>query len=313
MLAQRVGVVVNPTSAGGHGAAFGRRFAAAARLGGHEVVPLSGDSYDSAAHQAGEAVRSGSIDALAVVGGDGMAHLGVQACARSPIPLLIVAAGTGNDNARTLGLPIHAPERSALLLSADDGMVEAVDVGHASTEQGERHWLGVLGAGFDSVVNERASKWQRVPGRMRYPLATVRELVTFRPIPYRITVDDTVIDTSAMLVAVGNGPSFGGGMRVCPDASMTDGLLDVMVLHSLPKAAFLKMFPTVYSGRHVTHPQVQVLRGREVLLEADSIIAQGDGERVGRLPLTARALPAALRLVVPAAGRGPNALGGAAT
>ena len=106
-----------------------------------------------------------------------------------------------------------------------------------------------------------------------------------------------------MLVTVGNGPSYGGGMRVCPDASFDDGLLDVMVLHDISTLEFLKVFPTVFKGTHVRHPAVEVLRGREVTLEAEGIMAYADGERFAPLPLTLEVVPAALTVMVPAVAR----------
>jgi diacylglycerol kinase (ATP) len=118
-----------------------------------------------------------------------------------------------------------------------------------------------------------------------------------------VTVDGVRHETAAMLVTVGNGPSYGGGMRVCPDASFDDGLLDVMVLHDISTMEFLKVFPTVFKGTHVRHPAVEILRGRQVTLEAEGIVAYADGERFLPLPLTLEVVPAALTVMVPAVPR----------
>ncbi|MEO6142558.1 MAG: sphingosine kinase, partial [Dermatophilaceae bacterium] len=156
----------------------------------------------------------------------------------------------------------------------------------------------VLGAGFDSVVNERANTWGWPRGRMRYNLAIARELPVFKPIPYVIEVDGVRHSTQAMLVAVGNGPSYGGGMMVCPDASFEDGMFDVLVVHQISTIEFLKVFPKVFSGRHVGHPAVEILRGQEVRLEAPGIISYADGERFAPLPMTCHNVPGALHVLV---------------
>ena len=130
-------------------------------------------------------------------------------------------------------------------------------------------------------------------------LAVARELPVFRPIPYVVEVDGQRRETGAMLVAVANGPSYGGGMRVCPDAVLDDGLLDVLVLSEISIPAFLRVFPRVFAGTHVRHPAVEVLRGQRVRLVAKGVVAYADGERVGPLPLTCAVVPGALRVLVP--------------
>src|SRR5689334_7645446 len=225
-----------------------------------------------------------------------MVHLGANLCANHPTPLAVVAAGSGNDNARELGLPVRDPHTAAALVTA--GRTRRVDLGRCTTPtHGTRWWVGVLGGGFDSVVNERAARMRWPRGPMRYNVAVARELPVFRPIPYAVTVDGGRQVTEAMLVAVANGPAFGGGMRVAPDASYDDGLLDVVILHRVSRAEFLRVFPRVFRGTHVTHPRVQVLRGRTVRLEAPGIVTQADGERFEPLPLDLEVVPGALTVV----------------
>ena len=103
-----------------------------------------------------------------------------------------------------------------------------------------------------------------------------------------------------MLVAVGNAISYGGGMKVTPDAKLDDGILDLCILGEVPKFEFVKTFPKVFSGKHVTHPSVQMLRGKEIEISADQPFeVYGDGERFGRLPATFTVVPGALAVVVP--------------
>ena len=292
----RVGLLTNPTAGRGRGAAYGAQTAAALRAAGHEVVDLSGPDEATAARQAREALDAYRVDVLTVVGGDGMVHLGANLCADRATPLAVVAAGTGNDNARELGLPLRDPLGAAALVTA--GRTRAVDLGRCVTSAGEtRWWVGVLGGGFDSVVNERAARMRWPRGPMRYNVAVARELPVFRPIPYVVTVDGERNATDAMLVAVANGPAFGGGMRVAPDASYDDGLLDVVILHRVSRAEFVRVFPKVFKGTHVSHPRVEIVRGRRIRLEAPGIVTQADGERFEPLPLDLEVVPGALAVV----------------
>ena len=295
---KRIGLIINPSSDKGRGAALGLEVAGRLRAGGHEVIDLSGETAAGARDRAVAGIASG-LDALAVTGGDGTVNLGVNLCAGTGTVLAIVAAGTGNDIARGLQLPLHDAKAAATVIA--QGTVRTIDAGRHIDAEGVSHWFaGVLGAGFDSVVNERANMWGWPKGRMRYNLAIARELPVFKPIPYVIQVDGVRHSTQAMLVAVGNGPSYGGGMRVCPDALFDDGLFDIMIVHEISTIEFLKVFPKVFSGRHVGHPAVEILQGREVRLEAFGIVSYADGERFAHLPMSCQNVPAAVNILVPA-------------
>ena len=296
-MSKRIGLVVNPTSGKNRGMSLGLEVAHRLRAAGHEVLDLSDESYAAARDRALGAIAQG-IDVLAVVGGDGMAHLGIDLVAGTTVPLALIAAGTGNDIARGLGLPVHDPVHAADLVTT--GVPRTIDAVRHVDAHGQARWFGgVLGAGFDSLVNERANTWPWPKGQMRYNLAILRELPLFRAIPYAVTVDGVRHETRAMLVAVGNGPSYGGGMQVLPDARMDDGLLDVLVLHEISTLEFLKVFPKVFKGAHTSHPAVEVLRGREVTLEAAGIVAYADGERFAPLPLTVEVMPGAVTVLAP--------------
>ncbi|HSF97918.1 MAG TPA: sphingosine kinase, partial [Ornithinibacter sp.] len=149
----------------------------------------------------------------------------------------------------------------------------------------------------DAVVNERANQLRWPKGPMRYNLAILRELPVFRAIPYGLVLDGQRIDTEAMLVAVGNGPAYGGGMRVTPGASFDDGLLDVLILGKISTLQFLRVFPKVFKGSHVSHPAVQILQARTVRLEASGIVSYADGERFAPLPMTMEVVPGALTVL----------------
>lgn len=292
----RVGMIINPTSGRNTGARVG---VAAARLltaAGEHVVDLSGMDAAHATDRARAAVAAGEVDVLVVAGGDGMVHLGVNLCAGTDVPLGVVACGTGNDIARELGLPVGDAAKAVERIR--DGGTRRVDAVRHTTPRNEHRWfVGVLAAGFDAVVNERANGWRWPKGQARYALAILRELPVFRPIPYVIEVDGTTHRTNAVLVAVGNGPAYGGGMKVVPGAQFDDGLLDVLILHELAVTDFLRVLPKVYGGTHVDHPAVEIVRGRQVRLEARGIVCYADGERFAPLPMECEVVPGALTML----------------
>jgi len=296
-VSQRVALIVNPTSGKGVGRQIGDETSRLLREAGHDVVDVSGSDYQQARARAGEAVSAG-VDTVLVVGGDGMVHLGVNLCAGTSSRLAVVAAGTGNDFARNLGLPVRDARAAVALLTR--GRTREIDLGRVTHGvAGEKWFGGVLGAGFDAVVNARAQRMTWPRGQMRYNFAVLRELPVFRPIPYAVELDGRRLETRAMLVAVANTTSFGGGMRVCPDADVTDGLFDVMIVHALSIPSFLRVFPKVYSGTHTTHPAVEIHRARRVRLEASGIHSQADGETFADLPIDAEVVRGALHVVTP--------------
>lgn len=295
---RRIGLVVNPTSGNGRGRVLGADTGALLRSAGHEVVSLSGESAPEALNRCIAAVASG-IDTLVVVGGDGMVHLGANAVAGTGTALAVVASGTGNDNARSLGLPVLDAVAAAEVV--DGGRRRRIDAARVVRAGQRDEWfVGVLCGGFDAVVNERANTWAWPRGRMRYNLAIARELPLFRPLPYELELDGVRWTTQAVLVALGNGPSYGGGMRITPDASFEDGMLDVLVVGPISVPRLIAVFPKVFSGNHTSHPAVTIKRARRVRLSTPGVIAYADGERVGPMPLDVEVVPGALEVLVPA-------------
>ncbi|MBG0816756.1 diacylglycerol kinase [Planomonospora sp. ID82291] len=288
-----IAVLVNPAARGGRSRGLLAPALDRLRRTGAEVSVILGDSAEDALERACTAVAEGP-DALVAFGGDGLVHLAVQAVAGTDVPLGVIPAGTGNDIAAALGLPTGDPVAAAGVVLG--GRVRTVD----AVRIGEDHWFaGVLCCGFDSRVNERANRLTWPPGMARYLVALVEELRSFTPIPFRIDLDGEVVETEAMLVAVGNTRSYGAGMKVCPGALPDDGLLDVTILGAVSTGRFLRAFPRVYRGTHVDHPAVTIRRARRVALEAPGVVAYADGERIGPVPLVCEAVPGALRVLVP--------------
>ncbi len=244
------------------------------------------------AELAATAVREG-CGALVACGGDGTVHVALQAVAGTPVPLGVVAAGAGNDFARAVGLPVGDPLAAAAVVLG--GVTRPVDLGRV----GQR-WFGtVLASGFDSLVADRMNRMRWPRGPLRYPAAIVTTLAEFRPMPFLLQADGGTRELDAMLVAVGNGAFYGGGMRVCPAASLDDGLLDVTVVTRLGRARFVRLFPSVYSGQHVRHAEVETFRCSSVALSCPGVAGYADGEYVAPLPVTCAVVPGAVRVLVP--------------
>ena len=297
---RHVVILVNPLAGRGRGAQLGPLAIDRLRARGVEVVEAMGVSATDAVESAAVAVAQGA-DALVACGGDGTVHAALQLVAGTGTPLGIIPVGTGDDNARSLGLPLDDPVAAADVVA--EGHTVPVDAGYVRTADNTERWfLGVMSSGFDSLVNERANTMSFPRGQARYAVATVAELSVFKPLPYEMTVDGLAHSGEAMLVAVGNGASYGGGMKVCPGAVLDDGLLEITFLGKVSKMTFLRVFPRVFKGTHVEHPAVRSLRGAHITLAAPGQIVYADGERVGPLPAEIICRPGALRALVPATG-----------
>lgn len=280
-------LLANPTS----GAGQGRNVIADVikELKDREIsfLDISGSSYESAVLNLRSSLKGTNPEAVIVVGGDGMVHLAIQELAGTEVPLILIPAGTGNDFARTMNLDLDLPVAS--LSYALTHQPTSVDLGRVNG----MYFAEILSTGFDSMVNERANR-MRIRSKIKYDLAMLLELPVFEPLEYEISVDGGKMTTRAMLIAVANGISYGGGMKICPNSDIQDGLFDLMILEPVSKIEFLKVFPKVFKGTHITHPKVRILQGKKITINSKAI-AYADGERIGQLPITAEIAPGALR------------------
>ena len=286
-MAREIALLTNPTAGKGRGRRARSAVLGRLRGAGLSVRDLSGRDADEALDLARAAVSDG-VDSLTVLGGDGMVHIGVQALAGTGKPLGIIPVGTGNDVARYFDLPRRDPVAAADRVIA--GQTRVVDLARS----GSRYFVAVLAAGFDALVNERANRMTWPRGQMRYNLATLAELRVFRPLHYTLELDGRQLTVDAMLVAVGNGPSFGGGLRITEGALLDDGMLDVVVIKPMTRVSLVRTYPKLFKGTHVTHPQYEHHRVRTVTLASPGITTYADGERFGNLPLTVECAPGAL-------------------
>ena len=291
-MAREIALLTNPSAGKGAGSRTAAIVLPRLREAGYRVQELQGHDGPEAMALAQQAVDDG-VESLVVVGGDGMVHMAVQALAGTEVNLGVIPAGSGNDVARYLGIPRRHPQAAADVVVASH--VRTIDLAKA----GPSYFVTVLAAGFDSLVNERANRMRWPHGQMRYNLATLAELRVFEPLHYTLEMDGEVRRLDAMLVAVGNGPSFGGGLRITHGAEIDDGLLDVVIIKPISKTDLVRTYPKLYTGGHTRHPQYEHHRVKSVTVAAPGVVAYADGERLGPLPLTVEVVPRALRVLAP--------------
>ena len=288
----RVLLFVNPISGKGKSRAIAVALARRAAEIGVVAVTLEPESAISVTDDLQNTLGKSDFDAIVAVGGDGLVHNAIQVIATTSTALYVVPAGTGNDFARSNEL--LATDAAQILDRIYGKNASLVDAGRIRTKSGDR-WFGqILSTGFDDQVNQRANRNRLINGKMKYNVATIFELPKFKTINYEIEADGVSRKFSAMLVAVANGSSYGGGMKLSPMADRSDGFLDVMILHPVSKIELLKVFPKVYSGSHINHPAVEFIRVKKIKITANTI-AYADGERIGNLPIEIELVPSALR------------------
>jgi YegS/Rv2252/BmrU family lipid kinase len=326
-------LIVNPSAGGGKAARLLPDVLLA--LEAHRITvhaELTRD-LDHARELARSAALAGEI--VVCLSGDGLIGAVADVLREIPEALLgVLPGGRGNDLARVLGIPADPVEACAVIA---EGFSRAMDLGevasHTGTplvaQTGGPAFVGIASVGFDSEANRIANEAPAWLGGLVYAYGALRALLSWRPAGFEIELIGSVSagGTQASLegptdngpverhkfmaytVGACNSKTYGGGMRAAPDAILDDGLLDVMVLESIGKLAFLtKILPKVFKGTHVHEPGVRVFRAREVSISADRPFTMyADGDPIGELPVTVRAVPGAVRVIVPRGGAGVDA------
>jgi diacylglycerol kinase (ATP) len=291
----RATLIVNPHS--GHGAAtrVAGTVASMLRAAVPELVAMVTADAAATSRVAAEAMERGD-DVLAVLGGDGTAHVAAQAVAGTATALAVLPTGSGNDLATALSIPADPVQAARHITQAlRTGQRRRIDLGRI---EGAVAFTTVLCTGFDAAVNKRANATRWPPGPRRYELAVLAEVAALTPRPVRVRTKTTEVELEAILVAVGNGSCYGGGLRICPDATLTDGLLDVIVIAAVSRRRLLKVFPALRTGGHVHEPEVTVLRAETVRIDGEpGWPVYADGEPQDTLPVTVHCEPGALTVV----------------
>lgn len=293
----RLLLLVNPHSGRGRAKRLGEQAAQHAVKLGSTVEIIAENSAEESLAAADAAIRQASstepFDAIVVVGGDGSIHQSLALVHSHRIPLAVIASGTGNDLARVI--KAHGKSAEKIIDVIHSQPPRDHDLGLVTSSEGARLFIQVLSTGFDSIVNERANGYRRLRGKIKYVVATFREIFTFKAKRFTFSVDGVEYQRDAMLLAVANGPNYGGGMQVVPMADPRDGKLHLLLLKTVPTLEFLRVFPSVFAGKHITHKAVEIFSGTRVDISAD-VTAYADGERVGRLPISITVLPNAIKV-----------------
>lgn len=295
-------MAINPNAAFGKHAHIGDAVTQRLTAEGFTLTVIRGRDFHDARDQVAAAL--GESDTLLVVGGDGMVSMAVNIVAETGIPFAVMPAGTGNDFARGLGMPVDNLHACLdLVVDALRSTPTAIDlarVRNVNEVAGERgmFYACVLSAGFDAFVNERANRMRFPRGRSRYTWAIFFELLGLRAREYELTVDGVTRHERAVLISIANNRNMGGGMIITPDASITDGLLDVFIVRPVTRLRLIRLLPRVFKGEHIAEPEVHIEQARRVTLTSPGIVGYADGERVASLPLEVEVVPGAAQLLV---------------
>lgn len=292
-----IGVLVNPAANRGRGNQVGEQVFNALAKAGIPAINLSADSAIAASSKAQLAISDQEISGVIAVGGDGTAQLGVNICVPNQIPLGLVPAGSGNDQARQLKIELGNPQAAIANILESLDRPKRVDVMRVATAEREFWSFGSVSAGFDAICAKRANglKWPKGPNS--YVAAMLLELPKFQPIEYHLTVDGEHRTVRAMLCGVANVQNFGGGMRISPNSDSEDGELEVFILHEVSRPRLLKIFPTVYQGEHIKFPEVEIFKAKSIRIENANYPLSCDGELVGTAPFSAQVHPGALQVL----------------
>jgi YegS/Rv2252/BmrU family lipid kinase len=285
-------LIVNPSAGGGRAGRALPGVEKALRERGLEYHVQRTRSLDHARELARSAAAAG--DTAVAFGGDGLIGAIAGVLNVDDGVLGVLPGGRGNDFARTLGIPLDPPAACEVLAT---GVVRALDLGEA----GGRAFIGIASCGFDSDANRIANEARLVRGNLVYAYGALRALVSWRPATFSVSFDGgEPRAATGYTVAAANSQAYGGGMWLAPSAALDDGLLDVVIVGHVPKRRFLRLLPSVFKGEHVLQPNVEVVQAKEIEIAAERpFILYADGDPIATLPVKVRALPRAVKVMVP--------------
>lgn len=290
----RVQMIVNPKSGRGRGAAAALVAEAEFRQAGWDVVVHHTAGPGEATGLARAAL--GCCDLVVACGGDGTLCEVLNGAAGSDLPVGFLPAGTGNDFVRTVAMPRTPREAAQHILRGRPQPMDLMRLDHPAMVS-----INIIGIGFDAAVAARMNRQTRFGGgALSYLSAIMMELAHMRPVKLRLTVDGAPWEGEALLVAVANAQSYGGGMRVAPEADVHDGLADVVIVEPLGLTGFLRTLPKVFKGTHLAHPAVSCRRGKEIIVEsAEAVPVMVDGDLRATTPLRVTVEAGAARVWLP--------------
>jgi len=298
-----VRLIVNPSAGGGRAARVAPAAEGALRRLGVAVERFDTRDLDHARELARDGAGAGEV--VVALSGDGM--IGAIADSLRDLPgavMGVIPGGRGNDLARVLGIP-DQPEEAAAVIAT--GNARPIDLGLVDDGSGDpRAFVGIASVGFDSEANRVANEAPSWLGGAVYLYGALRALLAWKPARFELELDPPgrKVSVTAYTVGAANSQCYGGGMRAAPEALLDDGMLEVVVLESVGKLAFLtRIIPKVFKGEHVNEPGVSAFRAREVAISCERPFEMyADGDPIGKLPLRVRALEGPVQMLVPAAG-----------
>ncbi len=284
-------IVVNPKSGRGKAGELKNQLVSLLKADKQDYKVVEAESASETQQQVERALEEYVFERLVAVGGDGLVNLCLQHIATKQIAITVIPAGTGNDFARAVGT--YQKALLDIYRTIKTSKIETIDLGRISGSFGERWYVQVLSTGFDAQVNSLANQLRWPKGRLKYTIGTLLTLARFKPVQYEVDLDGNQFTISAMLLSVANGQTYGGGMRICPDASNSDGLFDIFIVKPVSRILLLTIFPKVFVGKHIPHPRIEILRAKKVHINAKTF-AYADGEYVSDLPISISNVPNAL-------------------
>ena len=285
-------LVVSNSSAGkGKGSALASDLMKLLANNGYESKLIDCNTFIETKTLLENEIQTNRYHQLIAVGGDGLVNLCLQMVAEKPISLGVIPAGTGNDFARATGFYGKSVNEIFSIITQLEPV--RIDLGKAVSVEGSKWFVQVLSTGFDAIVNSLANKMTWPRGKSKYTIATILILSRFKSIPYKIEIDGRKFEQRAMLLAVANGESYGGGMRICPGASNSDGIFDILIVRPVTKIVLLTIFPKVFKGNHIPHPKIDIYKGKSLKVSGPTV-SYADGEFVSKLPLEINNIPNAL-------------------
>lgn len=288
----KLSLIANPSAGGGRtGRALKGVEQTLTRLGLEHHTEQT-RSLAHAQELAADAAAAGEV--AVAFGGDGLIAAVAGTLRHTDAVLGVLPGGRGNDFARALGIPLDPVEACGVLAS---GAVREIDLGIV----GSRTFIGIASCGFDSDANRIANETRVVRGNLVYAYGAIRALISWRPAQFDVTIDGGAPRrVTGYTIAAANSKAYGGGMLLAPEASLEDGMLDVVIVGDVPKLTFLRLLPTVFKGTHTRQPSVQVLRAAEVKISADRPFTMfADGDPIAELPVAVSVIPSAVRVIAP--------------
>lgn len=285
--------VINPIAGGGRAQPIWERLCAAhPEIREHACMTRAPQEAETLAAQA----ESRGYEGVVAVGGDGTLHEVINGIYRTGAKLAVghIPCGTGNDFARSYGLP-RDPE--AAWRNLTQGRAVPIDLGMI----GDRVFINVAGFGFDAAVAAEVAKrtvGSKGRGALPYLIAVLKLLRTYRPQPMTVSIDGEQTELPIFFGAIGNGSTYGGGMRICPTALCDDGTFHVCLAGDFTPIEALANLLKVFWGGHISHAKCTYRTAREVTIEGPpDVLVHADGQMIGGLPISFRILPQAIRLL----------------